>query len=156
MAQTEDDIRPLGLGGRFSPVAAAKMAAKVIAVITPALIGAVSAYKSATSETQVRVQSSKNKSEAGYQVTRQAVEALEQRVLVLEERAHRAELAAAKAKPPRPTHRGGLPAPPAPPPPPSAPMAKQLPANLDVAERQVYKGVTAPSSPRALMDAGPP
>jgi hypothetical protein len=49
---------------------------------------------------------------------------------------------------------GGLPAPPAPPPP--APPAKQLPANLDVAERQVYNRVAPPSSPPAPMDAGPP
>jgi hypothetical protein len=158
MAQTEDDIRPLALGGKISWVGAAKKIAKVLLVLAPALGGAVTSYRTAATDTRERVQATKNKSEAGYQVTRQAVEALEQRVLVLEERAHKAEVAVAKAKPPRTAHRGiGLPAPPAPPPPSPLPQrVKQLPSNLDLAERQVYNGVATPSPPRALLDAGAP
>lgn len=152
--ETDDDLRPFALGGKRDWPATARWVGAFAGVVISAIVSATASYRTASTETQARVQSSKNKSEAGYQVTRQAVEALEQRVLVLEERAHKAEVATAKAKPPRPAHRGGLPAPPAPPPP--APPAKQLPANLDVAERQVYNGVAASSAPRALLDAGPP
>jgi hypothetical protein len=149
--ETVDDLRPFALGGKISPIAVAKVVAGVLAVIVPALVGAVSTYRIGAQETQERVQSSKNKSEAGYQVTRQAVEALEKRMLLLEQGLRKVE-APPKPKGARPAHRGG-PLPPAPPPPVAV---KQLPSNLDLAERQVYRGVAAPSTPAPTVDAAPP
>lgn len=148
MTETSEDLHPLGGGGRFDPVAAAKLAAKVIAVIVPALLGAFGAYHKAASDaavdTKARVQISKDKAEAGYQFTAHALEALERRVLGLEQAAHRQELA--RKVPTRPGRRP----PPAPPAPPAA--ATVLPPNLDQAQRQIAK--PAPPVPPPPADAG--
>jgi hypothetical protein len=145
---TIDDITPLALGGRTDYVAMAKMAAKVLAVLVTAILSAVTAYKTATSDAAAQVQASKNKSEAGYQITKEAMEELQHRVLVLEQAAHRAEtdahLAAHKGKPIR-----------KPAPPPAVVVTaspKPLPADLDKAERQIYKGASPAAAP--ALDGG--
>jgi hypothetical protein len=136
--ETEDDIRPLGAGGRFDPVAVAKLAAKVAAVIVPAILSAVAAYRSAAGETVTRVQVSKDSAEAGFQVTKHAVEELQVRMLALEQAL--AKRAAAEA-PPR-TRRSKPPAPVVLPKPPVP-----LPNDLDKAKQQVYSTVAAAAPP---------
>jgi hypothetical protein len=154
MTGTEQDIHPLGDGGRFNPVAAAKMVARVLAVIVPALVASIGAYHKATSDAgvdaKVQTQGTKNKAEAGYQVTSHALEALEHRVLVLEQSA--AHQAAARKPAPAPRgHRPTLPPAPAP----AAAPVRPLPPNLDQAERQIARATPAPASAPASPDGGP-
>jgi hypothetical protein len=148
--ETEQDLTPLGDGGRFNPVAAAKMAARVLAVIVPALVGAVATYHKATSDAgvdaKVQVQGSKDKAEAGYQVTSHALEALEHRVLVLEQAA--AHQAAQRKPPPRGPRPAPAPVTPKPLPP--------LPPNLDQAAKQITRATPPAPAPASPIDGGPP
>lgn len=151
MNETEQDIHPLGDGGRFNPVAAAKVLARVLAIVVPTLLGAIASYHKATSDAgvdaKVQVQTSKDKAEAGYQVTSHALEALEHRVLVLEQTAAR-QTAARKVvvHGPRPAPPAALVVPrPVPP----------LPPNLDQAAKQIAKAPPAPP-PGPALDGGAP
>jgi hypothetical protein len=125
-------------------LALAKLGGRWAAIIITAIVTAVGAYRSASSDASARVQESKNKSEAGYQVTRQAMEAVERRVLTLEQAIRTIESR-------RPPARRG-PARPAPAPTVTIAPARpaQLPGNLDIAERQVYRG----EAPAPRPDAG--
>lgn len=143
MTDTADDIKPVALGGRTDYVALAKLAGKAIGILGAAIIGLIPVYRSVTADGEARAQAAKNKAEAGYQVTRQAMEALEHRVLTLEQAAHAVQV----APPPRKGARRT---------PPALPVAviahpRVLPADLDKAERQVYRGV--PQSPAQGPDA---
>lgn len=138
MSPTDDELKTLP--PEVQPwVRFAKVAVKIIAAAALAIGPAITAYRSAAGDAVAaassaaataaqRTQSTKNKAEAGYQVTRQAMEALERRVTDLER--------------PKKGHR------PASPPAPVRP--KSLPADLDKAERQVRAQTTG--SP----DAGRP
>lgn len=142
MTETEDALKLLP--PPVQPwVRLAKVAPRYIALIVAAVVPAITAYRSAAGDAQERAQSAKNKAEAGYQVTRAAMEALEHRVLVLEQAAHQVQAPLPK----RGAHR-----------PPPIPVAvtvhpKALPADLDKAERQVYRA----TQPRPTMtpDASP-
>lgn len=132
-------------------ITAAKVIAKVIAIIVPAIVGAIIAVKTAITDAAARSQANKNKAEAGYQLTRQALEALEARQAQIEQ-----ELRALKTAPPAaaakhaPVHKA-LPPPAIPPPP------HQLPSDLDKAERQVYRQSRGPSIeplPAASVETG--
>lgn len=133
--------------------ALARKVAKTIAFVIAVLGPAMSAYHSSQGDGEARAQAAKNKAEAGYQVTRQAMQALEDRVLALEQVArHQQDLSIApkRGKAPR-----RLPAPPGP----IIPVTvnarpKALPADLDKAERQVYR--QAPAPPPRSSDASPP
>lgn len=122
-----------------------KIVAGILVGAVAAIAPSIAAYRSAAGEAQERAQVVKDKSEAGYQVTKDAMEALERRLAELE-RVTR-QLAGQQHPPAR---RGSKPRAPAPPPPP-APRPRALPNDLDQAQRQVYRG--APPTP--APDAGP-
>lgn len=131
MTDTADDIKPLALDGRTDPVAVARQAAKIITIAAAVITGLIPVYKSLTADSEARSQAAKNRAEAGYQLTKQAMEDLQHRVLTLEQAAH----AVQATPPPKKGARR---------PPPPVPVAvtihpKALPADLDKAERQVYR-----------------
>jgi hypothetical protein len=105
----------------------------------PAIVAAIVAVKTAVTDGAVRSQVNKNKAEAGYQLTRQAVEALEARQAELEQevrtlRAHQSAMSPNRLHPPT-----------RPPPPPQEPSSPtRLPSDLDKAERKVYGAQPAP------------
>lgn len=143
MNDTVDNISPLGpVGKRY--IAGAKTAAAVIAVLVPVIIGAVTAYRVATADAQVRVQASKNKAEAGYQVTKEVVQTQEKRIAELEATVR---LLVAQQHPA--ARRGSRPRPITPSPAPAV-ASRALPADLDKAEKQVYRG----AAPAPAVDAG--
>lgn len=124
--------------------ARASLLVKILTLVVPALAAVIGsgvlAYRSATDDAKVTTQAAKNKAEAGYQVTKEAMEALEGRVLQLEQAQrqvvgdlHRRRGAARRVPVAVP-----------------AASAKVLPADLDKAEHQVYRGAGA------VPDAGPP
>lgn len=145
MTETIDDVSPLGKDGKRL-IALAKTGAVVIGILATSIIGAVTSYRAAATDAQLRVQAGKDKAEAGYQLTKEAVvsdraerAALEKRVAALEARLvglapdpHRRLRGAMARRPPVPL----------------APAPKALPADLDKAERQVYRGAPAPAVPR--------
>jgi type IV secretory pathway VirB6-like protein len=88
VSETDDAVATLGPDVRRW-VVIARAAAKWLAAAVLAIVTAIGTYRSATGDAQIRVQATKNKAEAGYQVTRQAYEALEQRVAELEAAARR-------------------------------------------------------------------
>ena len=142
---TESGLQPLGSRGRRY-VAWAKLLAKVLGILAPVVVSNVVTYRTAISDASATSQVVKDKAEAGYQVTRPAIEGLERRVQVLEEAVRRQEIAAAAQKAasarlgahPRPRL---MPAPSAPPlrVVPTKPAA--LPGDLDEAQQQVEKGM---------------
>lgn len=149
MNDTVDDISPLGRVGRRA-IALARTIAAVIGVLVPAIIAAVVAYRTAAIDTEARVQATKNKSEAGYQVVKEYSQTQGQRIGELEATVR--SLVAQQQHPPAPAKRGARR--PAALPTPAAPkVPKALPADLDKAERQVYRGVAATVTPAA--DAAP-
>ena len=152
---TDPDLHPLGDGGRFNLVAATKLGARILAVAIPVLLGALSAYSKATSDATsdadtgaaIRVKVAKDSAEAGYQFTSKAFEALQHRVLVLEQAAARQALV---RKPVVHGHRPTLSPSPVP-----VSVAVRLPSNLDEAARQITRG-TPPAPPPTSSDAGQP
>lgn len=84
MAETDDDVRPLALGGHLDPVAVAKVARKVLLILTPAIAALAAAVcgaiYSVAGGAQAKAAYAKNAAEAGYQETRHAVEELQGRV----------------------------------------------------------------------------
>jgi hypothetical protein len=144
LSETDDAVATLGPDVRRW-VVIARAAAKWLAAAVLAIVTAVGTYRSATGDAQIRVQATKNKAEAGYQVTRQAYEALEHRV---------AELEAAARKIAGDAHRAHGPRHAAPPPAPPAPVKapRPLPTDLDKAARQIYQGAPAPAP--LLHDGG--
>lgn len=156
MRSTEDDIFPLGSGGRLSPVAVAKVAAKVLAVIIPAVLAAITAYRSAAGEakeavaaasarTKAQGQRTKNEAEAAYQFTKAWAENVEARLAAVEKRQIPEAGKKGKRRPPAPVR------------------LKALPADLATAERQLRLVTPAPVPGAALapmttgthMDASP-
>lgn len=113
--------------------AGAWLFAKVLGLMTPVLGGVFALYNQAVNEARARAQSAKQLAEDGYQVQRHAVEALQERVRVLEAAAKRIQ---AETPPPR---RRSRPLPPAPTV--RVTEAKPLPKNLDMA-----KAVVSPPS----------
>lgn len=105
-----------------------------------AVAPALTAYRSAAEEARSRAQNVKDKSEAGYQVTKEAMQALDKRIADLESSVRQLlgqqHPAARRGSRPRPI------TPPAPPVP-----AKALPNDLDKAKEQVYKGAAAAAVP---------
>jgi len=154
---TEDELRTLGPTGKVV-VQGSRTVAKALGILAPALaaavVASVGAYKTAVDETRAKSQEVKNKSEAGYQVTKPALEALERRVLVLEEAARRMQVATEAAHPEARAKARHRAASTLPPPVPVVVNAhpRPLPSNLDEAERQIYRG--APPSPPADGGAG--
>src|SRR5678816_3809840 len=94
--RTEDNP-PLNVGGRIqwpAVVRLAKVVAAAMAIITPAVIGSWQSYRIARVETEAKVAEAetraklaKQSSEAGFQLTRSYVEALEHRLATLEAQA---------------------------------------------------------------------
>jgi hypothetical protein len=121
----------------------ALVAAKVAGVLASALGASWVAVRSAADDARARAQIVKDKSEAGYQVTRAAMEDLEHRLAAAELAIHRLEVAS-----PRPRGPGAPRRPIASPAPSSAPPPKPLPPDLDQAQRQVYRGTTVPATIR--------
>jgi hypothetical protein len=148
--RTESGLRPLDSQGDRRAIRNAKLLAAVIGIVAPVVTTQIVTYRTATAEAQQRSQEVKDKAEAGYQVTRPAIEALERRVQQLEEALRREQAATAAAKAaakasPHPKHL--LPAPPPPPlhiVPAKAPPV--LPGDLDQAQRQIYKTMPAQSA----------
>lgn len=135
MGATDDSIKLLG--GRY--IVLAKVAAKVIAILAAAIVSAVTAIRAASYDAQEKAQAAKNKAEAGYQVTRAAMEAIEHRVLVLEQAARQAQQPAKKGtRKPAPVVPVTV-----------TPRPKPLPGDLDKAEKQVYRGAPSPPPPDA-------
>jgi hypothetical protein len=126
----------------------ARIGVGILAAAALAIAPAITAYRSAVGDAQVRTQQVKDKSEAGYQVTRPRLEALEREVAeqgrILRQLAGQQHPAARRGSKPR--------LPPAVPPPP-APPPKALPHDLDQAQRQVYAPAPPPPAPRG--DAAP-
>lgn len=141
-----DDLSPLGRTGKRY-VALAKTAAAMVGVVVPVIIGAITAYRAAAAEAQLRVQATKDKAEAGYQLFLKDAEAKETRIRELEATVR--QLAAQQHPPAR---RGSRPRPISPPPPPAAPKA--LPTDLDKAQKQIYQGGGGAAAP-APRDASP-
>jgi hypothetical protein len=148
MTETRDDTHPLGLGGERDWVATSKVAAKVIGILASAIVAAVVSYRTAVGDFQARAQTVKDKSEAGYQVSKDALQAHDKRLAELELLVRR--LAAQQHPDAR---RGSRPR--ALPPAPAAPSPpKALPRDLDQAQRQVY-APAAPPPPPPRGDAAP-
>lgn len=152
MSETDDDLRPLGADGRFSPVAATKMVAKMapympgIVASIIGVLGAIHAYQKANEEAKAQDQQTKNKAEAGFQVAKHAIEELQAWRI-----AHEAEHAAEKAKAAaavqarRPARFRRPPAPIV------VTAPRPLPSNLDVAQRQIYPGTAPPAVPSIVV-----
>lgn len=147
MGETTDDIRPLGNGGRVDWVTLAKVAAKVIGIVTTAIIAAIVAYQTAISDAQIRAQAAKQLAEDGYQVTRPVVDGHDRRIRELE-----ATVRALSAQQHPPARRGSKPRPLPTPAPVTPTPPKALPKDLDQAQRQIL-AKPAPLAPRAA-DAG--
>jgi hypothetical protein len=124
----------------------ARIAVGIIAGAVVTIGSAITTYRVAADEVKTRTQAVKDKSEAGYQVTKEAVADLDKRIAELERVVR--QLAAQQHPPAR---RGSKPRA-LPPPPQPAPAPKALPPDLDQAQRQVYKG--APLAPAPVMDGG--
>lgn len=141
--ETDDDLRPFGEDGKFSPVAAVKMTAKIVALLPAmvaafiAVISSIHAYQAASADAKARAQKTKDLSEAGFQVTKHAVEELQARVQVLERAAKRAEDESARQVKARRSPRRS-PVVPLAPIPVVVSRAKALPSNLDTAKAVVY------------------
>lgn len=155
MASTTEENPPLEVAGKIQWGNIAKIVAAAIAVLGPALTGAISSYRINKAETETKVAEAKrqaaqakNASEAGYQVVVPRVEDHEKRLRVLEIAAERAQ-----AKRGHPTRH--------PIPVVVAPKPAPLPRDLNTAERQIYSKATLPptspslSVPPRAMDAGP-
>lgn len=134
---TKDDV--FLLDGTINYRALAKVAGKWAGVAGAAIAAAVGAYRSAASESKDLGQAVKNKSEAGYQVTRHAYEALEARLAAVE---------AVQRRPVElpPARRGPRSAPRKLAPVPAAPRPRALPTDLDKAERQIYPRAVPPAA----------
>jgi len=149
---TDEELRVLGRWQKLVP--AAKLTALVIGIIVPSIAGSMSAISAAKATAEAQSHAVKQKSEAGFQVTKAAVEELQARVLVLEQAARRAQAAEARAKRPKQA-RAQPPLPPAP----TVAVTerpKALPRDLDKAERQVYQGAPTSQPPAArASDAAP-
>lgn len=149
MAATVDDMTPLARDGQRDWVATAKVTAKVIGILASAIVAAVVSYRTAVGDFQARAQVVKDKSEAGYQVSRDALQAHDRRLAELELLVRR--LAAQQHPDAR---RGSRPRPVSPPVVPATPAPKALPRDLDQAQRQVY-APPAPAPPSPRGDAAP-
>lgn len=101
MTPTEDEIHPLGAGGAINWVAVAKGVRKAIPVIVPAIVAIATSLVTVVSQVRIAVtdakssakvvakdvgQVVKNKSEAGYQELKAAVEAYDVRLAAIERR----------------------------------------------------------------------
>jgi len=151
--ETIDDVSPLGDGGRFNWVAAARIAAKVTPILVPVILSVVSslisvvlkaqaaadeARKVADRDGKATAQIVKDKAESGYQVLLHEVAELRARLALLEQ--------------PQPARRGAKPA--------RRPLVavaaqpRPLPASLDQAARQLgLRLVPPPAAPSP--DAAP-
>jgi hypothetical protein len=153
LSETLDDTHPLGDGGQFNWVAAARTFRKVAPIVAPAIVAivssilaAVSAVRTAAGDAQAGNQVVKNKSEAGYQVLLHEVAELRARLAAVE-LAQRRPVELPPRRGPKSAPRKLALVPP-------TPRPKALPSNLDIAERQVYlRGMTPPAAPSP--DAAP-
>lgn len=145
---------PLVRDGRFQwsnlPIYA-KWIAGALLIIGPAVGSSIGAYRVNKAETaekvaaaEAKAQQAKNASEAGFQLTKEYVLALEHRISVLELAAKRAQPTGGRVRRPVPVATVPRPAP--------------LPADLNKAEAQVYKTGTrgAVIIPLNPPDAGAP
>lgn len=160
MAETDDDIRPLATGGQLDPVAVARVARKVLLILTPAVAGLVAtvwvAIHAVAGDAEARVQKVDRGARAGYKLTVEGTAERDQRMVGLEHRLAAAELAVRRLEVAvrsgsRGTPRRPMPGP-APAPAPVLPPPKALPPDLDQAQRQVYRGTAVPAT---IRDAGP-
>jgi hypothetical protein len=159
VTDTDDDIRPTGLDGKIDLAAVARVVRKSIPIVVPAIVAIVTSLVTVVAQVRVALtdakssakvvakdvakdvgQGVKNKSEAGYQELKAAVEAYEVRLAVIERRL--AEVPKkGKRKPPTP-----------------APV-RRLPADLDqAAARQNLRLVVpalAPAAAGTHVDASP-
>ena len=148
MTSTLEDLRTLD--GRINWVNVAKLAAVIMPILGAAAgLAYKAAVSTATGDAKGTSQQVKNKSEAGYQVTREEVSAHGAELLALRSRVLALEAAAA-----RPVVKKGA-KPVRKPVPPAAFSPKALPPDLDKAEKQVYSGAVAAPAPAPHLDASP-
>lgn len=151
MRETVDDTHPLGADGHLDLVAAARVVRKVLLILTPVIVGLISAAWGAihtvAGDAQVRAKDLDKQAHASYEVTAKAVDERDRLLADLVQRVRRLE---AQQHPP--ARVGSKPRAPAPVPPAPAPP-KAMPASLDQAVRQAQ--APAPPAPAPRGDAAP-
>lgn len=152
MAETRDDTHPLALDGHLDPVAAARVVRKILLIVTPVIVGLISAVWGAihtvAGDAQARTQGLDKQAHASYEVTAKAVDERDRLLADLAQRVRRLE--AQQHPPARVGSKPRVPAPVPPPPPPP----KAMPASLDQAVRQAQ--APAPPAPAPRGDGGGP